>query len=175
MIVLATALLLLAVGGVAAWYALKARQPTPLSEAIAAYARGSRETARIAFARAAREQPRDVTPWIFLGRIAREDGNIAASRRFLDAAVRLSPTSALANRELASSILADGDAEVARRFYVRALQVDPSDHLSQGFLGCALSRLGRAEEARRWLDRAGAGDWTACVVDPVRPTASPAR
>ncbi len=174
-IVLVTALLLLAVGGVAAWYALTARQSTSLSEGIAAYARGSRETARIAFARAAREQPRDVTPLIFLGRIAREDGNIAASRRFLDAAVRLSPTSALANRELASSILADGDAEVARRFYVRALQADHSDRLSQGFLGCALFRLGRADEARRWLDRAGPGDWTACVADPARPTPSPAR
>ena len=175
MIVLATAVLLLAVGGVAAWYAVKSRQPTSLSNGIAAYTRGSRETARIAFGRAAREKPGDVTPLIFLGRIAREEGNIAASRRFLDAAVRLSPTSALANRELASSVLADGDAEVARRFYVRALQADPSDRLSQGFLGCALFRLGRAEEARRWLDRAGPGDWTACVVEPARPTPPPAR
>ena len=175
MMVLATAVLLLAVGGVAAWYAVNSRQPTSLSDGIAAYTRGSRETARIAFARAAREKPGDVTPLIFLGRIAREEGNIAASRRFLDAAVRLSPTSALANRELASSVLADGDAEVARRFYVRALQADPSDRLSQGFLGCALFRLGRAEEARRWLERAGPGDWTACVVEPARPTPPPAR
>ena len=175
MMVHGTAALLLAGGGVAAWYAVTSGQPTALSEGVAAYARGSRETARIAFARAAREQPRDVTPLIFLGRIAREDGNIAASRRFLDAAVRLSPSSALANRELASSILADGDAEVARRFYVRALQADPSDRLSQGFLGCALSRLGRAEEARRWLDRAGPGDWTACVVEPARSAPSRAR
>ena len=122
--------------------------------------------ARLNFARVAQRDPRDARPLVYLGRIAREEGDLARARRFLESAVRVEPASALANRELAATLLADGQPELARRFYVRALEQDPNDRLAQGFLGCALFRLGRVEEARRWYDRAGVGDWTACLVTP---------
>ena len=175
-VVIASMLGLLIVAAGTSWYAVTLlRRPTALAEGIDAYERGARETARIAFVRAVREHPEDVTPLVFLGRIAREERNLPASRRFLDAAVRRAPSNAVAVRELASSLLASGDAEVARRFYVRALQLDPTDRVAQGFLGCALFRLGRTDEAMRWTDRAGNGDWSDCVhPSPSHATTPPA-
>jgi Flp pilus assembly protein TadD len=79
----------------------------------------------------------------------------------------------VAQRELASVLLADGNPELARRFYVRAIELDPRDRLAQGFLGCALLRLGRVDEARRWLDRAGPGEWSACAAPPVTRGVAP--
>jgi tetratricopeptide (TPR) repeat protein len=133
---------------------------------LAAYERGAREVARMAFARAAQEDPDDARPLIFLGRISREENDLGRARRFLEAAVRLDPENATAQRELASALLADGQPELARRFYVRAVELDPTDRLAQGFLGCALMRLGRYDEARRWGDRAGPGEWTPCLSAP---------
>ncbi len=133
---------------------------------LAAYERGAREVARMAFARAAQEDPEDARPLIFLGRISREENDLARARRFLEAAVRLDPENATAQRELASALLADGQPELARRFYVRAVELDPADRLAQGFLGCALMRLGRYDEARRWGQRAGPGEWTPCLSAP---------
>ena len=164
-------------GGTGAWYVYGLRQKsTAMEDGLAAYQRGSRETARIAFAKAAQEQPDDVRPLVYLGRIARDDGNSLVARRYLEAAVRVAPTSALANRELAGALLADGTPEIARRFYVRALQLDPTDRVAQGFLACALVRLGRVDESKRWSDRAGPGDWTSCVNDapPPPPPTPPA-
>jgi hypothetical protein len=42
-----------------------------------------------------------------------------------------------------------------------------------GYLGCALMRLGRADEGVRFLDRAGAGDWSACRAQAPAPGAPP--
>ncbi len=168
-----TVVAVLLLGGVGGWYAYNQRADShDFQDGVAAYQRGAGEVARIAFAKAARSTPSDERPLVFLGRLAREDGNLPSARRFLDAAVRVAPQSAMANRELASVLLADGNPEVARRFYVRALQLDPNDRLAQGFLGCALFRLGRPEEAARWTDRAGPGDWMPCVNAPA-PTATP--
>ncbi len=169
-----SAVVLLLVGAAGAWYAFRARAVSEDFEAgLAAYQRGTPEVARIAFAKAARATPDDERPLIFLGRLAREEGNLPSARRFLDAAIRLAPASAVANRELAAVLLADGNPELARRFYVRAVQLDPNDRLAQGFLACALHRLGRADEAKRWLDRAGTGDWSACLTAPAPTSASP--
>ena len=162
-------LLLGAAGG---WYAFTQRTDSrDFENGVAAYQRGAPEVARIAFAKAARSAPTDERPLVFLGRLAREEGNVPNARRFLDAAIRVAPQSAMANRELASVLLADGNPELARRFYVRALQIDPNDRLAQGFLGCALFRLGRPDEAARWTDRAGPGDWTPCLT-AAAPAAS---
>ena len=166
-------LLLGAAGG---WYAFSQRTDSrEFENAVAAYQRGAREVARIAFAKAARSAPNDERPLVFLGRLAREEGNLPSARRFLDAAIRVAPQSAMANRELASVLLADGNPELARRFYVRSLQIDPNDRLAQGFLGCALFRLGRPDEAARWTDRAGPGDWTPCLTAsaPAASTTTP--
>lgn len=174
--VLLALLAVVLLGGAGAWYVYGSkRTSTAMDDGVAAYQRGSRETARIAFAKAAQEQPSDMRPLLYLGRIARDDGNSLAARRYLEAAVRVAPTSALANRELAGALLADGTPDIARRFYVRALQLDPTDRVAQGFLACAFVRLGRVEEAQRWADRAGAGDWSNCVNSAPTPPPSPTR
>ena len=172
-------LVVLLLGAAGAWFAFThTSQSHDFEDGVAAYQRGAREVALIAFAKAARSAPNDERPLVFLGRLAREEGNLPSARRFLDAAIRVAPQSATANRELASVLLADGNPELARRFYVRALQIEPNDRLAQGFLGCALFRLGRPDEAARWTDRAGSGDWTPCLnasVPPVNTTTPSAR
>lgn len=162
--------------GAGVWYMLQQRAVRAYQDGVAAYQRGATAAARAAFVRAARQQPNDARPLVFLGRMSRDDGDLQRARRLLTTAVRVAPTSGLATRELASVMLADGQPEVARRFYVRALQLDPEDRVAQGFLGCALFRLNRTDEARRWTDRAGPGDWSACVAaQPPRtlPTVPP--
>ncbi len=174
--VLLALLAVVLLGSAGAWYVYGSKhKSTAFDDGVAAYQRGSRETARIAFAKAAQEQPDDMRPLVYLGRIARDDGNSLAARRYLEAAVRVAPTSALANRELAGALLADGTPDIARRFYVRALQLDPTDRVAQGFLACAFVRLGRLEESKRWADRAGTGDWSSCVNDAPRSPPSPTR
>ncbi|MEP6833518.1 MAG: tetratricopeptide repeat protein [Gemmatimonas sp.] len=136
-------------------------------EGAAAYARGAKEGARLAFVKAIAENPDDVLALTYLGRIAREQGSMATAREYLERAIRVDPNNAVASRELASALLADKQYELARRFYVRALTIDPTDRIAQGFLGCALVRLNRAEEAARWIERAGPGDWSNCAAPAV--------
>jgi len=154
------------------WYLYDRQRDRDFEDGLAAYERGAREVARMSFARAAQDHPDDARPLIFLGRLSREENDIARARRFLESAVALDPASAVAQRELASALLADGQPELARRFYVRAIELDPTDRLAQGFLGCALYRLGRYDEARRWANRAGPGDWMPCLSAPI-PTLPP--
>ncbi len=166
---------LLVVGALTAigWWVLSQRSDRAYQDGVAAYGRGAREVARTAFAQAAQKNPNDAGPLVFLGRMSREEGDLPRARRFLTTAVRIAPNSALANRELASVMLADGQPEIARRFYVRALQLDPADRVAQGFLGCALFRLNRFDEARRWTDRAGPGDWSRCIAPMPAPMPAP--
>jgi tetratricopeptide (TPR) repeat protein len=154
-------LLLAALGG-GSWWWFAGRADRTLERGVDAYQRGAREVARLAFADAARLDPNDARPLVYLGRMSREDGDFARARRLLTTAVRVAPGSAIANRELAALMLADGQPEIARRFYVRALEIDPADRSAQGFLGCALAKLNRTDEARRWFERAGPGDWQRC-------------
>jgi tetratricopeptide (TPR) repeat protein len=140
-------------------------------DGVEAFQRGAREVARTTFVQMAQQHPDDARPLVYLGRLSREDGDLARSRRFLTSAVRLAPGSAIAARELAGVMLAEGQPEIARRFYVRAIELDPTDRMAQGFLGCALARLQRVDEARRWIDRAGPGDWQRCL--PPMPLLPP--
>lgn len=158
------ALVVLAVAG--GWYIFGRNSGTSFEVASSAYTRGSRETARIAFARLAQENPDDARSFIYLGRIAREGGDLPEAQRFLDRAVRLAPNSALAQREMGSVMLAEGNNELARRFYVRSLEIDGTDRLAQGMLACSLHRLGRVDEAARWSQRAGVGEWSPCLSMP---------
>ncbi|WP_337169602.1 hypothetical protein [Gemmatimonas aurantiaca] len=168
------AVLLAAVGGGAAWWFLQGKPERDFRDAVAAYQRGAHEVARSSFARLAMEHPDDARPLIYLGRITREDGDLARARTFLTNAVRLAPGSAIAARELASIMLADGQPEIARRFYVRAVELDPTDRTAQGFLGCALVRLARFDEAQRWIQRAGPGEWQGCLAAVPMMPMSPA-
>lgn len=156
------ALLLLILGASAAGWWVRVRPERQIQAGIAAYERGAREVARGTFTRFAAAHKDDARPLIYLGRMSREDGDLAPARGYLTDAVRLDPGSALAARELASVMLADKQPDLARRFYTRALELAPEDRLAQGFLGCALAQLGRTEEAQRWIERAGPGEWEAC-------------
>lgn len=156
------ALLLLALGSSALGWWVRVRPERQIQAGIAAYERGAREVARSTFTRFAAAHKDDARPLIYLGRMSREDGDLAPARSYLTDAVRLDPGSALAARELASVMLADKQPDLARRFYTRALELAPEDRLAQGFLGCALAQLGRMDEAQRWINRAGPGEWEAC-------------
>ena len=165
-----SALVVIVVGGAGWGWWYRGRAGREFNAGAEAYRAGSREAARVAFARAAQLDPADARPLIYLGRLSREEGDLARARRLLTTAVRLAPGSSLAARELAALMLADGQPDIARRFYVRALEIDPADRTAQGFLGCALYRLQRYDEARRWVERAGPGEWQQCAP-PLPPPA----
>jgi tetratricopeptide (TPR) repeat protein len=180
-ILLGVLLILLAVvlvaGGVY-WYRSRSSDlPSDVRAAVALYERGQPEAARAAFTQAARAHPEMALPHLYLGRIARSEGDFGAAGNELKTAIELEPQNTMALDELGAFFLARGtsfanqgrsdlatsDYNAARRNYVRALQVDPSDSTARGYLGCALARLGRASEAETWLARAGSGPWTACA------------
>ena len=179
-IILGALLLLLAIvlvaGGVF-WYRSRSALPSDVRAAVDLYERGQPEAARAAFTRAAREHPNMALPHLYLGRIARSEGDFAAAGNELKTAVELEPQSTLALNELGAFFLARGtnfanqgrddlakaDYDRARRNSVRALQNDPNDSTARGYLGCALARLGRTSEAERWLARAGSGSWSECA------------
>ncbi len=169
--------LVLAAGGVY-WYRYRGGVlPADVKSAVEAYERGQPEAARAAFRAAARAHPDLALPHLYLGRIARSEGDFAAAGDELRTAVELEPHNALALRELGAFFLARGtnfanqgrgdlatqDYNLARRSYVRALQEEPSDSTAAGYLGCALARLDRSGEAANWLARAGSGPWTECA------------
>ena len=142
-----------------------------LQQGVDAYKAGQREVAVSAFTRAAREDPNDPLPHIYLARMSREVGNFTQASQELQTALEKDPSNAIALREMGANLLAQGNYELARRFYVRAVQADPSDKPSQGYLGCALMRLGRQSDAANFLTRAGPGPWSNCT--PVSPGTAP--
>jgi len=157
---------IIVLGGAGAWVALKDRvggSSDATEQGAAAYARGSKEAARLAFVQALEKNPNDVRALTYLGRISRELGNLATARKYLETAIRIDDTNALALREFGAALLADQQPELARRFYVRAIEANPTDRIAQGFLGCALMKLDRTEEALKWMARAGTGEWSACT------------
>ena len=159
--------LVLAVAGY--WFFTRNSATGALERGVTAYSAGRREEAKGEFQKAARDEPTLALPHVYLGRIAREEGDGATALRELQTAIRLEPGNAVAQREMGSHLLAAGNPELARSFYVRAIRLDPNDKAAQGFLACALVRLGRAAEAQTFLARAGAGSWSACATAPAGP------
>lgn len=147
--------------------------PRALEQARSAYASGRRLEAHDKFAAVARRYPKMAEPHIYLGRMAREDGDRATAIRELETAVRLEPNNNAALREMGSYLLSIGDAQLASRFYVRAIEANNGDRTAMGYLACALVRLGRFDEAQRFLSRAGQGPWSACAVLPPQPVLPP--
>ena len=157
---------LLVLGGITA-YALMARgSGNAYATGVAAYREGRREAAAGEFLKAAKDDPNDPMPHVYLARMAREAGNLTTANSEAVTAVRLGPNNAVALRELASVSFAQQNFDAARRFYARAVQADPADKLATGFLGCSLIRLGRIEEGNRFLQRAGPGAWSGCAPPP---------
>ncbi|HEU4564061.1 MAG TPA: hypothetical protein VFS05_05420 [Gemmatimonadaceae bacterium] len=180
-ILVALIVVLLAAGGIY-WYMHRSGVPSEIATGIADYGAGRREAARGDFEKAARDYPKLALPHIYLGRIAREEGDFSTAGNELKTALQLEPGNETAHRELGALFLARGsqfasqrrpdlaaaDYDAARRSYVRALGIDPTDRSAQGFLGCTLVRLGRAQEAANWFARAGDGPWSACAA-PAAP------
>jgi tetratricopeptide (TPR) repeat protein len=152
----------IAAAGYWAW-ANRASGPRRLAAAEQLYASGDRDRARLAFAEIAKANPQLALPHLYLGRIAREQQEWSVANQELSTAIRLDPTSALAQREMGALMFATGNYDLARRFYIRAVQMEPNDRTAQGYLGCTLARLGRTTEAARFVERAGPGPWTACL------------
>jgi tetratricopeptide (TPR) repeat protein len=167
-------LLVVAIVGAGAFYGWQWWSgPRALEQARAAYAAGRRIEAREKFAAIAQRSPDLAEPHIYLGRIAREDGDRQTAIRELEAAIRVEPNNATALREMGSYLLSIGDPQLASRFYVRAIEANPQDRTAMGYLACALVRLGRFEESQRFLQRAGQGPWAVCATPPM-PTPPPA-
>jgi cytochrome c-type biogenesis protein CcmH/NrfG len=160
---------LLVLGGAAAWYFLGQGGSAALQRGIAAYRAHSPQQAAGEFTKAAHDDPRDPTPHIFLARIARDEGNLPEAVRELQTAIQLDPKNATAMREMGAAQFVGGNYELARAFYARAVQGDPTNRDAQGYLGCSLIRLGRFDEGMRWINRAGSGAWSSCAQAPPAP------
>ena len=173
-------LLLGAIGG-GIYYFTAARTGGALQRGVSAYNAGNRTVARNEFAQAIRDDAKDADPHIYLGRMAREEGDATTAVRELQAAIQLEPDNATAQREMGAHLLAQATGQLnagnlpgalqslnlSRNFYVRAVQLNPADKTSQGYLGCVLMRLGRVQEANNFMQRAGPGAWTACQPLPT--------
>jgi tetratricopeptide (TPR) repeat protein len=173
--IVALILVLVVAGSGGGWYLWQSRadhgsaSSSTTDEGVAAYTSGAREAASTALTKAVSENPNDARAYTYLGRIAREDGNLAQAKKYLELAIAAQPTYALALREMASALLADSQPDLARKFYIRALSSDANDHVSQGFLGCALMKLNRPGDAAPWFARAGQGDWSKCATTTPTP------
>ena len=156
--------------GVGTWRRQRAGRTAPALESaddlvtrgMKAYQAGQIDSARVFFNHAVQHDTADAVPHIYLGRIAREGGDLATARAELVNAVRLAPKNEIANREMGAALLAAGQYDLAAKFYQRAIQYDSTDRSALGFYGCTLKRLGQAQEAAPYLTRAGQGPWTAC-------------
>jgi tetratricopeptide (TPR) repeat protein len=160
--------LLAVIAGGAAYgvVALRKRSPGPgpnlVDRGIATYQAGHLDSARVFFNHAAEHDTADAVPHIYLGRIAREAGDLGTARAELVRAVQLAPNNEIAQREMGAALLAAGQYELASKFYNRAIALDSTDRAALGFYGCTLKRLGQAQQATQYLTRAGQGPWTAC-------------
>jgi tetratricopeptide (TPR) repeat protein len=156
-------------GGYFAYAALGPSTPSSavMTPGVDLYRAGRRQEARAAFERIARENPRLAGPHVYLGRLAREEGDLARANEELRQAIALEPRNLLAQREMGQYLLAAGNPDLARRFLIRAVEIDSTDAAANGWLGCALVRLNNRDVADRFLRRAGPGDWTGCANSPV--------
>lgn len=132
------------------------------------YANGRAAEAQREFSEAARKDPDNAVPHVYLGRIAREERDWGTAARELQRAAELEADNPLVHRELGALFFARGQYDAARRRYVEAIRLDSSDRVSMGYLGCSLVRLGRVQEGMSWISRAGPGDWTRCLP-PMQP------
>ena len=166
----ALVLVILPVGGFLAWNWWSRRDERAIREAAALYQRRQLGEARRAFEDIVRDYPRQAEPHVYLARIAREERDFATARERLDAAIRLEPGNAVAQREMGTVLFLTGNYPAAQRFYDRSLRLDGDDKLALGMMGCTLVRLGRPDHAVLFLQRAGPGEWNrVCPLPSTRP------
>ncbi|HVA57988.1 MAG: tetratricopeptide repeat protein [Gemmatimonadaceae bacterium] len=145
------------------------RRDGVLRQAMTEYEAGNLDAATADFRRAALIDPGYAITHVYLARIARRTGNLAAANDELQLALTADPTNFVALREMGDYLFTAGQYELARKFYVRAVSANPEDPAAQGYLGCTLVKLGRIDEGERWITRAGPGVWTRCVSGATPP------
>lgn len=159
-------LVIVGAAGAAAWFVFNRDGGSLESKAVSAFESGKHDVAVGLFGEVVTHEPSNARAHIYLSRLARESGDLKGAREHATLAVTAQPANPLAQREMASALLASHDYELARRFYTRVLELDATDLVAQGFLGCTLLQLGRPDEGNRWLARAGAGPWSGCTSPP---------
>ena len=153
---------LVLLGSAGWWLTHRGGSSDVMTQGVAAYQKADRVTAASDFERAARANPNDAMPHVYLARMAREVGNFTIANQELQSALKADSRNLQARREYGALFLSQGNYEQARVWYTHALEVDPADATSQGWLGCALVKLNRIDEGLRWLSRAGNGPWSVC-------------
>lgn len=166
------ALLVVALIAGGAWWMMN-RGSSGVHDAIVLLEQNKREVARDVFKKAARDDPHDALPLVYLGRMFRDEQRYDSATAYLQAAIRRDPKSAPAYREMAKLLFMEGNNDLARTFFIRAISADRNDRESMGYLGCALVRTGRTQEAQTWLQRAGQGPWWSCAMAAPMPGAMP--
>lgn len=159
---------LASIGAIGYWAYDRSQRGGQLAEGVELYRAGQRERAQAAFERAARENPKDALPHLYLSRMAREVGNLPLAKDEANKAIQLDQSSGAAMREMGSVLLTQGQNDLAVKFYARAIERDSTDKAAMGWLGCAMIRQGRIDVGQRFVQRAGQGDWSNC-----RPTMMP--
>jgi tetratricopeptide (TPR) repeat protein len=139
-----------------------------VAQGVAAYNAGRVDSARVFFDHAVAHDTADAVPHIYLGRMAREAGDLGTARAELITAVRLAPSNELAEREMGAALLAAHQYDLAAKFYQRAITIDATDKEALGFYGCTLMRLGQTQDAAQYLARAGQGPWTTACQPAAR-------
>jgi Tfp pilus assembly protein PilF len=129
---------------------------------VTAYQAGRRADARRAFEAAAAADTAAALPHVYLGRMAREDGDLPRATTELTTALQREPRNAAAQREMGSVQLVGGRPDLAVSFFKRALEYDKTDRLASGGMACALMQQGNPSVADRFFARAGSGPWDAC-------------
>ncbi len=109
-------------------------------------ARGARDLARAAYARAAELEPHASAPHLALSELESLDGRLAAAAQHLSRALELDPDSADGHYNLGVLRAASGDAQAALAHYGAALRLDPGHVDAANNLGLLLAAHG--EHAR---------------------------
>ena len=101
-------------GGI--YYFTAGRSGGALEQGIAAYACRAITRRRATRSREAiRDDPKDADPHIYLGRMAREEGDANTAVRELQTAIQLEPNNATAQREMGAHLLAQATGTAERR------------------------------------------------------------
>ena len=153
---------LASLGAIGYWAYDRSQRGGQLAEGVELYRAGQRERAQAAFERAARENPNDALPHVYLSRMAREVGNLPLAKEEANKAIQIDQSSGAAMREMGSVLLTQGQNDLAAKFYARAIERDSTDKAAMGWLGCAMIRQGRIDVGQRFVQRAGQGDWSNC-------------
>ena len=167
----AGAALLLAI--LAIWLFL-GRGPSDLEAGVEHFRNGQVAQAAAYFQRAARDNPEDPTPRLYLARIFRRANRFREAGQELREAIRLAPEDPAVQRELGFLLLDTGRPAPAAERFTRAVKLDPD--AADGWVGLvrALRASGRAAQADQVVARAPAEVRALLATQAPAPAPAPA-